>query len=185
MGDDWAHFGKGIAREFADFLVSLEAKSIVVDSDKIWLALRAKESGNVIMLREPKKLSKTEKDYVKSFKVDSLEQFCENFFDMHEDVSPYVNATKMSASPFSSECFHNCGPWEHGLFLYYICCGDAMLLAKDGTIGRWYHSGFSVEVAGYGSCSVDDLEIDFEQFVKKYIEYLRTDFDLKKQSIFW
>ena len=180
---DWNEFSDKGATTFRNYLLTLSPKSIVIDGDRIWLALHS--NVNTIMIHEPRILSPADSEFIRRFNSPSLEIFCTHFFEAYEDVTPYANAISMSLERISNAHFAKSGDWVGGVFLYYISNGDGILLAPNGKVGRWCHEIGWDDAPGYnGPCAVEECFDSFDQFIINYVEYAQMDVAERKTTAF-
>lgn len=183
LSTDWNEFSAKGAVTFRNYLLTLSPKSIVIDGDRVWLALHS--DANIIMIHEPRNLSQADSKFIREFNAPSLEIFCTHFFESYEDVTPYANAISMSLKPISNDDFAKSGDWVNGVYLYYICNGDGILLAPDGKVGRWCHEIGWNDAPGYNrSCAVEQCFESFDQFIVNYVEYAQMDYAERKTTVF-
>lgn len=187
--DEWKDFTSPTSILFRDHLSLRIPKSVVVDGGRIWMSLQlcdATDEYEAFLVHEPRLLSVAETDFLSEFNIDGLEDFCVHYFDAQECVLPSLNAMSMSVEPITCERFPKCGDWEGGIYLHYICSGDAILMAPDGRIGRWEHEIGWDDAPGYNRpCAVKDLELSFDDYVRRYVEYLEYDEQERRDTMFW
>ncbi|MBT5019312.1 MAG: hypothetical protein HON04_11275 [Planctomicrobium sp.] len=186
LSSDWNGFKPTAAVNFRDYLLTLLPNSIVIDDNRVWLALRSESPDDSIMIHEPHILTKLETEFVQSFHVDSLEIFCTHFYEAYESTTPYDNALSMRPEPLTNHSFAKSGDWLNGMYLYYIASGDGIMMAPDGRIGRWSHDIASDDAPGYNrSNAVEVCAPSFEEFISQYIAYLKMDKDGRRGTMFW
>ncbi len=184
LKSDWATEDSRTFSKFTRYLLTLTPTSIVFCDDRVWIALKnpSRES-EVIMIHEPQTLSAEEAEFVESFGIADLEPFCRHFHDTYEYMSPYINGLCMEASPTSNESLGKLGEWEGGMYLYYICNGDAILLARSGLVGRWSHDIGWGDAPGYDRpVAVEKIANSFDEFIDRYIHQMKTG---SLKEIFW
>ncbi len=174
LSEDWKGFDFRSAIAIRDHLLTYVPKSLVIHEDRVWLALATERSEMPLLIREPRRLDDRESRFVKSFGVDALETFCRHFYDVQQSIDPYNNSTVMRPSPIEEEAFPKAGAWRGGIDLYYICSGDALVMAPDRRIGRWNHTG-----------GVKATAWSFDEFVGEYLSYTMLPREKQKGTIFW
>lgn len=187
LAHDWRSVSGASFKTFTSRLLSMPPRSLVIDHNRIWLALQGPEDEHdVIMFHEPRQLNQEEQSFVQQFPHSELMNFCSHFHDTYEYFTPYQNGLWMSSYPASNDSMGKLGDWEHGMYLYYICSGDGMVMNREGVVGRWSHEIGWGDAPGYDrDVAVEPIAENFSEFINIYLQYLQISREEKRDTPFW
>ncbi|BDS07430.1 hypothetical protein NT6N_24700 [Oceaniferula spumae] len=188
LAQEWMGLQGKSATKVAGNLLKKTPKSILFDADDMWLRLDSQNlDQQSIAVRAPVEVTVSEMNVIQEFDSLDLPELKAHFSNLSEGVTLGGNSLWLSTNPVTEKGLQGCGVWAGSIPIYYVCCGDLMLLSRCGRVGRWMHEysydPSEAEISD-GSC-VEPVADSLSLFFEMYLDYLELPLEGQKDTPFW